>query len=81
MICFTPEPLSVALSVTLSPLEFTQIGVPSAPAGLTTALVMVSVPRLAEKGRLKKLSKQELERELAVRKNQEIPLPKRNPLF
>jgi hypothetical protein len=36
---------------------------------------------LAEKGRLKKLSKQELERELAVRKNQEIPLPKRNPLF
>ncbi len=36
---------------------------------------------LAEKDRLKKLSKQELERELAVRKNQEIPLPKRNPLF
>lgn len=36
---------------------------------------------LAEKGRLKKLSKQELERELAVRKNQEIPLPKRSPLF
>jgi hypothetical protein len=36
---------------------------------------------LAEKGRLKKLSQQELERELAVRKNQEIPLPKRNPLF
>jgi len=36
---------------------------------------------LAEKERLKKLSKQELERELGVRKNQEIPLPKRNNLF
>ncbi len=36
---------------------------------------------LAEKSRLKKLSRQELERELAVRKNQEMPLPKRNPLF
>lgn len=36
---------------------------------------------LAEKARLKKLSKQELARELAVRKNEEIPLPKRNPLF
>jgi hypothetical protein len=36
---------------------------------------------LAEKERLKKLSKPELERELGVRKNQEIPLPNRNHLF
>jgi hypothetical protein len=36
---------------------------------------------LAEKQRLKKLSKQELEREMGVRKNQEIPLPKRNNLY
>jgi len=36
---------------------------------------------LAEKQRLKKLSKQELEREMGVRKNQEISLPKRNTLY
>lgn len=36
---------------------------------------------LAEKERLRRLSKEELQRELDVKRNKEIHLPKRNPLF
>jgi len=36
---------------------------------------------LAEKERLRQLSKEELQRELDVKMNKEIQLPKRNPLF